>query len=157
MTIATIGGENLDKRGLDANICPQTPSNPVMERIGFIGLLVVCGLIAAFASFILFNARRAKEQSIRNVFILTITTLAALPFIAVRLAHSIGYSFYRTPGRDPDCGIFGVRFGLVFFLQLLAALILTGGGLMSRNTSIAKDRTERVEQLDLRMANSPLS
>ncbi len=65
------------------------------------------------------------------MLLLYFVTPAAL-FAIVRAVYTVVYSFDRSPRVSPWTGTFAVKFVLIFLVQLIAALCLVVGGVVTR-------------------------
>lgn len=92
-------------------------------------------LLAVYAFHTLHRLRNNPDVRghIRDALYLTYFALIAIVFALVRVIYSVVYAFNRSPSLSPLTATFAVRFLLIFLVQLLAALCLVVGGVISRN------------------------
>ena len=68
----------------------------------------------------------------RDAKVLLYGTMLALVFLGIRTAYALVYSFDHSSKVSPITAGFGVKFALIFLVQLLAAVCLIGAGLVTR-------------------------
>jgi hypothetical protein len=131
IVMAAIGGSKL----ASATSSKDVSTDYDLQRAGYILLLVVVILLTVYAMFTIMRLRRQSytQGAVRDALILTYCALAAIIFVYVRLIYSIIYAFDRSPRLSPLTATFAVRFVLIFLTQLLAALCLVTGGIITRN------------------------
>ena len=130
--MAAIGGSNLAKSDATSKDISKAYD---LQRAGYIILLLVVLVLAAYAIFALLRLRSSSDAqgATRDAQRLTYFASVAIVFAAVRVLYSIVYAFNRSPKLSPVTATFAVRFVLIFLVQLLAALSLIVGGVVTRN------------------------
>jgi hypothetical protein len=131
IALAAVGGANLAK--------PESPENShstdnALRKVGSLMLLLSAVLLIVFAFNTYCRLKSLPSAHFNhNAIRLLYFAMLALPFTTIRAIYSNVYAFDNSPTVNPVTGVFAVKFVLIFLVQLLAALPLVIGGIMTRN------------------------
>ena len=114
-------------------------------------VFLVAILLCGYAYFTWRGLRRSRPHSHTKATLLLYFTTPAALFTLVRAAYTVVYAFDRSPKVSPTTGTFSVKFVLIFLVQLIAALCLVMGGIMTR-LICDEDRELIGERRNVRMA-----
>ena len=130
--LAAIGGSNLAKPASSSN---SLSTAATLVKVGYIILFLVVVKLAINALFVQKHLSRSTENQNMRTGILPLVywTLIAIVFVAVRVIYGLVFAFDRSPKLSPYSGSFAVKFVLIFLVQLIAALCLVVGGLVTKN------------------------
>ncbi|KAF2103173.1 hypothetical protein NA57DRAFT_52703 [Rhizodiscina lignyota] len=138
IALAAVGASNLSS---DASSPDKLSKDHDNQRAGYLILFLVSIFLTANCLYTYFRLRSHDHKSLALKLVFWI--FPALPFVATRIIYSITYAFSNNPSLSPVTGTFGVKFGLIFLVQLIAALCLAVGGAVSldipRQTRIQTD------------------
>jgi heme/copper-type cytochrome/quinol oxidase subunit 2 len=132
IVLAAIGGSNLAKPASSSN---NLSTAATLVKVGYIVLLLVLVKLAIYAIFVRQRLSRPTEAQNNKTSVLPLVywTLLAMVFVAVRVIYGLVFAFDRSPKLSPYSGGFAIKFILIFLVQLLAALCLVVGGLVTKN------------------------
>ena len=134
IALGVVAGVNLSS--------PQTPNNQylhdhTLQEAGSILVMLAwltnVGYAIWLAMFISGLLKRTESSGLRKSRILWLASIVALPFIGVRTCYTVTYAFDHSPSVSPLTASFAIKFVLVFLVQLIAAISLSVGGILTRN------------------------
>ncbi|GAB7349058.1 hypothetical protein MBLNU459_g8020t1 [Dothideomycetes sp. NU459] len=127
VALAAYGGSQLVKSGLTFE---QVSKYEHMQEAGCVLMFLVWIILLFSAARLVREVRSSASPSMFKLFIAV--AVALLP-IGIRSVYGIVYAFDHSPDVSSIYGTFAIRLLLVFLMQLLAALAMIAGGVISRN------------------------
>lgn len=104
-----------------------------MQKCGYAILLLSVLLLVTYNTTLFVRLTKQKLQHKHPALIVLSCNMGSLVFVMVRVAHGLAAAVTESHKLSPVTGTFAAKFLLIFFMQLVATLLLIIGGIHSRN------------------------